>query len=60
MAGAEYTKEQRYRHRARELRAIAADIKDEQAQKVLLQAADEYELLADGARRLPPANPLSS
>ena len=52
MASYDPDKEQRYRDRAQQLRAIAAGLQDEAARRTLLQAADEYELLAENVRLL--------
>jgi hypothetical protein len=47
----ERDKPARYRERAAQLRAVAADLRDESAKKVLLATAEDYELMALDAER---------
>lgn len=42
----------KYRNRARDLRAIAAEVKDPKTKQILLETAEEYERMAsDSASR---------
>jgi len=50
------SREERYRKRAEELRALADTMETESARKTLLDVADEYDDLARSARHLPDPN----
>jgi hypothetical protein len=49
--------EKRYRKRAKELRTIAAVMATEDARKLLLDVAAEYDEMAESARRLVQPKP---
>ena len=52
----EMSREERYRKRAEELRAIAVTMESVSARKTLLDVAAEYDQLAVSARHLPDPN----
>ena len=47
----------RYRERAAQMRAAAEHILDEGLRRILLQSAEEYEVMADAADGLRPHRP---
>ena len=47
------TRADRYRQRAKHLRTIAADLADADARATLLEAAEDYDRMADAAEKMP-------
>ena len=47
------TRAEHYRQRAKHLRRIAADLADADARATLLEAAADYDRMADSAEKLP-------